>query len=83
MGACVRNWSRVYQAEILKHIHDVSDLAGADTTVALIVRFYLAMTLYPDVQQRAQEEIDNIIGAQRLPDYSEYVLPPSLSNAYL
>lgn len=49
------------------------DLGGADTTVALVVRFYLAMTLYPDVQRNAQEEIDNVIGIHRLPDSSECV----------
>ncbi|QRV78103.1 cytochrome P450 family protein [Ceratobasidium sp. AG-Ba] len=32
--------------------------AGSDTTVSGVQSFFLAMTLYPDVQARAQEEID-------------------------
>jgi cytochrome P450 len=29
------------------------------------------MTLYPDVQRKAQEEIDLVVGNSRLPDYSD------------
>ena len=41
--------------------------AGADSTNALITSFILVMTLYPEIQQRAQEEIDRVVGTQRLP----------------
>ncbi|OJJ00341.1 hypothetical protein ASPVEDRAFT_39786 [Aspergillus versicolor CBS 583.65] len=44
---------------------------GADTSVSTISSFYLAMALYPDVQQRAQEEIDRVIGRNRLPGYED------------
>ncbi|KAH8984051.1 cytochrome P450 [Lactarius akahatsu] len=33
--------------------------------------FILAMTLYPDVQRKAQTEIDQVIGNSRLPDFSD------------
>ncbi|KAB5593902.1 Fumitremorgin C synthase [Ceratobasidium theobromae] len=33
---------------------------GADTTVSAVETFFLAMALYPDVQRRAQEEIDRV-----------------------
>ena len=34
------------------------------------------MTLYPEVQRKAQAEIDQIVGNSRLPDFSdEAVLP--------
>ncbi|KAM5376056.1 hypothetical protein ACJA88_007167 [Fusarium oxysporum] len=45
--------------------------AGADTTVSSISLFFLAMILYPDVQKKAQEEIDGVIGNERLPDCSD------------
>ncbi|PPQ80062.1 hypothetical protein CVT25_001491 [Psilocybe cyanescens] len=40
---------------------------GTDTTVALITAFYLYMVLYPDVQRKAQAEIDEVVGRDRLP----------------
>jgi len=40
---------------------------GADTTVSSIMTFFLAMTLHPEVQKAAQEEIDRVIGSDRLP----------------
>ncbi|KAH9941388.1 cytochrome P450 [Amylocystis lapponica] len=33
--------------------------------------FVLAMLLYPDVQRKAQEEIDRVVGYDRLPDFSD------------
>ncbi|KAI5115728.1 hypothetical protein M0805_006792 [Coniferiporia weirii] len=41
--------------------------AGADTTVSTLNTFCLAMVLYPDVQRRAQEELDRVIGKGCLP----------------
>ncbi|TDZ15801.1 O-methylsterigmatocystin oxidoreductase [Colletotrichum orbiculare MAFF 240422] len=40
---------------------------GADTTVSSIACFFLAMTVFPRVQQKAQEEIDRVVGQDRLP----------------
>ncbi|KAI6083793.1 putative cytochrome P450 oxidoreductase OrdA-like protein [Hypoxylon rubiginosum] len=40
---------------------------GADTTVSSMMCFFLAMTLYPEAQRRAQEEIDSVVGQDRLP----------------
>lgn len=40
------------------------------TTSALGV-FMLAMILYPEVQAKAQEEIDRVVGHDRLPDFCD------------
>ncbi|EMD33615.1 hypothetical protein CERSUDRAFT_159814 [Gelatoporia subvermispora B] len=40
---------------------------GADTTVSSIYSFHLTMTLFPEAQKKAQEEIDSVIGTDRLP----------------
>ncbi|KAJ6451319.1 cytochrome P450 [Mycena sanguinolenta] len=45
--------------------------AGADTTAAQIKAFFLAMSLYPEVQAAAQNEIDTVVGTDRLPDTSD------------
>ncbi|KAK0436547.1 cytochrome P450 [Armillaria borealis] len=41
--------------------------AGADTTVAALSAFFRAMLLFPDVQTKAQGEIDAVVGNDRLP----------------
>ncbi|TFK48765.1 cytochrome P450 [Heliocybe sulcata] len=45
--------------------------AGADTTVAAYQNYFLAITIFPDVQKKAQEEIDRVIGADRLPSLAD------------
>ncbi|KAG1758394.1 cytochrome P450 [Suillus occidentalis] len=44
---------------------------GTDTTVSAIYSFFLAMTLFPDVQKRAQAEIDAVVGPGRLPSFAD------------
>ncbi|KIM67833.1 hypothetical protein SCLCIDRAFT_1189995 [Scleroderma citrinum Foug A] len=44
---------------------------GADTTVSAIYSFFLAMTLFPEAQKKAQAEIDAIIGSDRLPTFAD------------
>ncbi|ROV94041.1 hypothetical protein VMCG_08273 [Cytospora schulzeri] len=44
---------------------------GADTTVSAITTFFLIMSLYPEAQRRAQEEIDRVIGTDRLPTFED------------
>ncbi|QRV86899.1 cytochrome P450 family protein [Ceratobasidium sp. AG-Ba] len=46
-------------------------LLAEDTTVAITLVFILAMTLYPDVQARAQAEIDRVVGRDRLPEMED------------
>ncbi|KAJ6477497.1 cytochrome P450, partial [Mycena vulgaris] len=45
--------------------------AGAETTSSVLSWFFLAMILYPDVQSRAQAEIDEIVGRSRMPVFSD------------
>ncbi|KAG2129201.1 cytochrome P450 [Suillus bovinus] len=46
---------------------------GADTvtTVSTIYSLFLAMTLFPDVQKKAQAEIDAVVGTDRLPSFAD------------
>ncbi|PBK96431.1 cytochrome P450 [Armillaria gallica] len=44
---------------------------GADTTVASVYAFFKAMLLYPEVQAKAQAEIDAVIGDDRLPRFDD------------
>jgi cytochrome P450 len=46
--------------------------------VAAILSFILVMTLYPDIQAKVHEEIDRVIGQERLPDYTDQESLPYL-----
>lgn len=41
--------------------------AGSDTTSSTLCAFIQAMLLFPEVQKRAHDELDRVIGAERLP----------------
>ncbi|KAF8590889.1 cytochrome P450 [Ramaria rubella] len=45
--------------------------AGSDTTTSTVHSFILAMILHPDVQRKAQAELDSVVGRERLPQFSD------------
>ena len=45
--------------------------AASDTMIITLTAFTAAMVLFPDVQRRAQEEIDCVVGAGRLPGIND------------
>lgn len=42
-------------------------MGGTDTTISTLSTFFLAMTLYPEAQRKAQGELDAVVGTHRLP----------------
>jgi len=44
---------------------------GADTTAYILLTFIYAMILHPDVVRKAHEEIDRVVGQDRLPNFSD------------
>ncbi|SJL15059.1 related to cytochrome P450 CYP2 subfamily [Armillaria ostoyae] len=51
----------------IKWLSATLTVAGTDTTIAAVYAFFKAMLLFPDVQTKAQAEIDAIVGIDRLP----------------
>ncbi|TDL20320.1 cytochrome P450 [Rickenella mellea] len=49
---------------------------GTDTTISTIQTFFLAMVLHPEIQMNAQEQIDKVVGRDRLPEFSDLVRLP-------
>lgn len=47
------------------------ELSLSTKTISTTYSFYLAMVLYPEVQRRAQAEIDAVIGPDRLPTLAD------------
>ncbi|TFK82000.1 CyP450 monooxygenase [Polyporus arcularius HHB13444] len=52
---------------------------ASDTTFSTTQAFFLAMSLNPDVQKRAQAELDAVIGPHRLPDQADRTSLPYVS----
>ncbi|KAL4966919.1 cytochrome P450 [Aspergillus stella-maris] len=52
---------------------------GSDTTAITLLAFVQAMALYPEIQARAREEIDQAIGAERSPTWNEYATLPYIT----
>ncbi|KAG1872155.1 cytochrome P450 [Suillus subluteus] len=55
----------------LKSTSATAFIAGVETTASTLGVFILAMMLYPDVQKRAQEEIETVIGTDQLPTFED------------
>ncbi|KZS88717.1 cytochrome P450 [Sistotremastrum niveocremeum HHB9708] len=54
--------------DIIKFLSGTMYLAGVDTVLSAMLTFVLAMSLEPEVQKRAQKEIDDIVDSDRLPN---------------
>ncbi|RDA91425.1 hypothetical protein CP533_6264 [Ophiocordyceps camponoti-saundersi (nom. inval.)] len=56
-----------YDESIIKWTAGSMYLAGADTIVGTLASFVLASILFPEAQAKAQEELDRVVGTNRLP----------------
>ncbi|KAJ7163973.1 cytochrome P450 [Mycena crocata] len=45
--------------------------ASVETTLSAIESFFLAMSLYPDIQRKAQVELDGVIGIGSIPTFED------------
>ncbi|TFK33557.1 cytochrome P450, partial [Crucibulum laeve] len=55
---------------------------ASDTTISSTLTFFFAMALNPDVQRKAQEEIERVIGTDRLPTYEDRASLPYIEAMY-
>ncbi|KAI3619486.1 cytochrome p450 [Moniliophthora roreri] len=56
-----------FLSQVISYIGTVLLEGGTDTTYAFLQTLVLFLTAYPDVQRKAQEELDRIVGDQRAP----------------
>ncbi|PPQ92712.1 hypothetical protein CVT25_014019 [Psilocybe cyanescens] len=59
------------EEEIIRNCAGIMYLAGSDTSASLVHSWLLAMAHYPEIQRKAQEEIDSIVENSRLPDFND------------
>ncbi|KAH8102190.1 cytochrome P450 [Cristinia sonorae] len=56
---------------IAKNVAAIAYGAGADTTSSSSLSFLLAMAMFPEVQKKAQAELDRVLGPERLPTFED------------
>ncbi|KAJ7250652.1 cytochrome P450 [Mycena rebaudengoi] len=56
---------------------------GSDSTVASIESFILALTMHPTAQRKAQDELDAVVGTDRLPTLADREKLPYVEALYL
>jgi cytochrome P450 len=65
-----------------KALKYVENLRTLFQTVSSIMTFLVAMLLYPDVLKRAQNELDFVIGRDRLPTFEDRLRLPFIDAVY-
>ncbi|PFH48459.1 hypothetical protein AMATHDRAFT_5761 [Amanita thiersii Skay4041] len=63
--------ARREEEAIVRQMAIVAYSAGIDTSSAATLTFFCAMAMYPDVQKKAQMEIDAVVGHDRLPSLED------------
>ncbi|KAJ3555937.1 hypothetical protein NM688_g2303 [Phlebia brevispora] len=61
----------------------VAYAAAVDTQYGVMLHFFLAMVAYPDVQKRAQEDLDFFVGPGRLPTFEDSASLPFIQAILL
>jgi cytochrome P450 len=62
---------RQWAEEVIKNTLGSMFQAGSDTAISSMSSLFLALVLYPEVQKRAQIELDSVISRDRLPTYDD------------
>jgi len=75
--------SGILDEELIKGTAGVLYLGGADTMLSILVTFVFAMLIHPDVQKRAQAEIDQLLGPDKRPTLDDRPSLPFIEAIYL
>ncbi|KAF9522726.1 cytochrome P450 [Crepidotus variabilis] len=70
-GNMLENCRSDDELEDIKCVCATMYAGGADTTISSVQTFFYAMANYYDVQSKAQEEIDRVVGRERLPSFED------------
>jgi len=62
---------RLNAEEVIMGASGTIFVAGADTTIAATMTFFLAMALHPDIMRKVQRELDAVTGRDRLPTFED------------
>ncbi|KAK0196555.1 cytochrome P450 [Armillaria mellea] len=57
--------------EVIRNTAAVAFIAGADTTVSVVLSTILVFLLYPEIQAKAQAELDAVVGRTQVPNFDD------------
>ncbi|KAH9849090.1 cytochrome P450 [Lenzites betulinus] len=69
--------------DIVKYTATSVYTGGAETSVSTLNTFFLCMTLHPEVQEKAQAEIDAVVGTDRFPTSDDHENLPYVHAIFL
>ncbi|GLB36242.1 putative cytochrome p450 [Lyophyllum shimeji] len=58
------------EEDVIKNVAATTYAAGSDTFVSAVLSFFLVAALYPEIQAKAQQELD-AVAVDRLPDFND------------
>ncbi|KAI9566868.1 CyP450 monooxygenase [Boletus coccyginus] len=67
---------------VIKSVAGTTYAAAVETSSSALSAFMMAMVMFPDVQKKAQAEIDRVTGGSRMPDFSDRTSMVYLEAAY-
>ncbi|CAE7157910.1 unnamed protein product [Rhizoctonia solani] len=78
----IKSWGWGDEAvdDFAKHLGMVLYMGGTDTSVSALVTFVLVMVRFPEIQARAQQEIDSVTGGNRLPTMNDRPMLPYIER---
>ncbi|KAH8994594.1 cytochrome P450 [Lactarius akahatsu] len=62
---------RQLEEDVIKRVLGSMYEAGVDTAASTTTSLFVALTLYPEVQRRAQAQIDSVVSRDRLPTFKD------------
>ncbi|TFK92562.1 cytochrome P450 [Polyporus arcularius HHB13444] len=62
---------RTEEEDIISNVASTAFQAGSETTFSTLTGAFLALSLHPEVLQKAHAELDEVVGPDRLPDFGD------------
>ncbi|GJJ16120.1 hypothetical protein Clacol_010400 [Clathrus columnatus] len=63
--------NRTEEERNIQAVAGIIYMAAIDTTESVLQTFYMAMLLYPELQKKAQAELDEVVGGDKLPTFDD------------
>ncbi|KLO11753.1 cytochrome P450 [Schizopora paradoxa] len=71
IGDNIGEKGEILDEDVISRVTGAVYAGGADTSVSTLLTFLIAMMLNPDAQNRGQEELDRVIGSERMPTFDD------------